>query len=42
MNVTSEQIIRDIDYSVRAAMFEYWQKTVEGVRSVKAALRQVM
>gem|GEM_PF-4819336 len=42
MNVTSGQIIRDIDYSVRAAMFENWQKTVEGVRSVKAALRHVM
>lgn len=42
MNVTSEQIIRDIDDSVSAASFENWQKTVEGVRSVKAALRHVM
>ena len=39
MNISSEQLIHDIDERVKPAMIDDWQNTTEGARNVKAALR---
>ena len=42
MNVSSEQIIHDIEEKVKPVMIDDWQHTTEGSRQVKAALRGLM